>query len=296
MLRTIPFDRPLDLRLTLGPLRHGPHDPTIRLRADAAARTTLTETGPATIRYRVLSEEIEVEAWGPGAGTALDDAPALLGAEDDPSRFTAHHPVVRESFRRAPGLRMCKSGAVIETLIPTILEQKVTSEEAHRAWSRLIARFGERGPGPLELKLAPRPEVLSEIPYHRFHPLGIERRRADLIRTVARRADALERCLDRGSTGLDAALRSLPGIGVWTSAIVRQTALGDPDAVIVGDYHLPNIVAWVLADEARADDLRMLELLEPYAGQRARAVRLIALSGRAPAFGPRRRLRSISSI
>src|ERR1700684_3673381 len=84
----------------------------------------------------------------------------------------------------------------------------------------------------------------------------------------------------------DRRLRSLPGIGVWTSAEVRQRACGDADAVSVGDYHLPSVVGWTLAGEP-ADDERMLELLAPYPGQRYRATRLIGLGGRAPEPRPR---------
>ena len=66
---------------------------------------------------------------------------------------------------------------------------------------------------------------------------------------------------------------------------------GDDDAVPVGDYHIPNMVAFNLAGEARADDARMLALLEPFRGQRGRVIRLLGLAGRhAPAFGPRRRI------
>jgi hypothetical protein len=47
-------------------------------------------------------------------------------------------------------------------------------------------------------------------------------------------------------------------------------------------------VAWALAGEPRGTDERMLELLEPYRGQRGRVVRLLEASGiRAPAYGPR---------
>ena len=56
-------------------------------------------------------------------------------------------------------------------------------------------------------------------------------------------------------------------------------ALGDDDAVSVGDFHIPNLVAWALAGEPRADDARMLELLEPYRGRRALVIRLLELSG-----------------
>jgi 3-methyladenine DNA glycosylase/8-oxoguanine DNA glycosylase len=67
-----------------------------------------------------------------------------------------------------------------------------------------------------------------------------------------------------------------------------MTAMGDPDAVPVGDYHLPSMVAWSLAGEPRADDARMLELLEPYRGHRGRVIRLLVAGGSAaPRRGPR---------
>jgi 3-methyladenine DNA glycosylase/8-oxoguanine DNA glycosylase len=79
----------------------------------------------------------------------------------------------------------------------------------------------------------------------------------------------------------------VPGIGVWTAAEVRQRAHGDPDAVSVGDFHLPAIVGFAL-EGRRVDDEGMLGLLAPYAGHRYRAARLIEMSGvPVPRFGPR---------
>ena len=64
--------------------------------------------------------------------------------------------------------------------------------------------------------------------------------------------------------------------------------------MVVGDYHLPNNVAFNLAGEERADDARMLELLEPYAGQRGRVVRWITSGTRkAPRRGPRLPIRDL---
>ena len=92
-------------------------------------------------------------------------------------------------------------------------------------------------------------------------------------------------------------LRALPGVGAWTAAEVALVALGDADAVPIGDYHLPHMVAWNLAGEPRATDERMLELLEPFAGHRGRVIRLLTLGGAgAPRFGPRMQLRSIRRI
>ena len=36
----------------------------------------------------------------------------------------------------------------MESLVPAILEQKVTGIEAFRAWRALVVRYGERAPGP----------------------------------------------------------------------------------------------------------------------------------------------------
>ena len=187
----------------------------------------------------------------------------------------------------------------MESLIAAILEQKVTGTEAHRAWHGLVRRYGEPAPGPPELglRLLPAPATLAALPYWAYHPLGLERRRADLIRGISRDAAALERLADGPLPAAYARLQAIPGIGPWTAAEVGVRALGDVDAVSVGDFHLPHLVAYALAGEPRATDARMLELLEPYRGRRALVVRLLELSGvRAPRYGPRLAPRRIEGI
>jgi 3-methyladenine DNA glycosylase/8-oxoguanine DNA glycosylase len=240
---------------------------------------------------------VDVEAWGPGAGWVLEHAPALLGLHDDPAAFRPSDPVVRDLHRRVRGLRVGRSGAVVESIVPAILEQKVTSDEAHRAYRKLVWAHGEAAPGPLGLRLPPSPQLLASLPYHAFHRFGIERRRADTIRRACSDAHRPEEAATLPADVARRRLLALPGVGPWTAAVVAGAAFGDPDAVIVGDLHLPHLVSWTLAGEPHADDARMIELLEPYAGQRARVVRLVvAGGGRPPARHPRRRLRSIASI
>ena len=185
-------------------------------------------------------------------------------------------------------MRIGRTGSVLEALVPAILEQKVTGHEARRTLRGLVARYGEDAPGGFGLRIPPTADVLAGIPYHAFHPLGLERRRAELVRAVAREAPRLERLgAAAGGPRADAAAREaayagaagVPGIGPWTAAEVGIRAFGDPDAVSVGDYHLPNMVAWVLAGEPRGTDERMLELLEPYRGQRGRVLRVLELAG-----------------
>jgi 3-methyladenine DNA glycosylase/8-oxoguanine DNA glycosylase len=161
----------------------------------------------------------------------------------------------------------------------------------------MIRRWGEPAPGPAGLRLPPRPAALARLPYHELHRVGIERKRADTIRRVAREAGRLDPMAPLGPVAVKARLESIVGVGPWTSAEVGAVALGDPDAVSVGDYHLPNLVAWALAGEPRADDTRMLELLEPYRGQRGRVQRYLEV-GRvtAPRYGPRMAPRRIAVI
>lgn len=293
----IRIERPIDLQATLGPLRRGGADPTIRCEPDGVWRATRTPDGPAAEHLMTEPSAVRAEAWGPGAAWALERAPALIGCLDDPDAFEAHHPLLRELHRRFPGLRLGRSNAVVEALVPSILGQKVPDAEAHRSYTRLVCALGEPAPGPAGLLLPPAPEALAALPYHAYHPLDVERRRAETIRAACSRANRMEEAASMPPADAERRLRSIPGIGVWTAAEVRRIALGDPDAVSVGDYHLPNLVSWALAGEPRGDDERMLELLEPYLGQRGRVQRLLEVSGlRPPRYGPRTPLRSIASI
>ncbi|HEX5147596.1 MAG TPA: hypothetical protein VFW02_00855, partial [Candidatus Limnocylindrales bacterium] len=163
--RTIDLDAPLDLRLVLGPLYRGRGDPTLRLSSVAAARATRTPDGPATLLAEVRGTRVEAEAWGPGADRVLDGLPALLGLDDDPTGFDPSlHPVVAGLARRLSRLRLGRTGAVMEALVPAILEQRVTGSEAASAVRILIRRYGEPAPGPVaaaqRLHLQPAPDVL----------------------------------------------------------------------------------------------------------------------------------------
>jgi 3-methyladenine DNA glycosylase/8-oxoguanine DNA glycosylase len=287
---------PLDLLRTLAPLAHGPRDPTIRLGRGEVWRACRTPDGPATLRLSATATAttVRVVAWGPGASWAIDSAPGLIGLLDEPERLTPQHRIIDELARRFAGVRLPRTLLPFEALLPAICEQKVTGREAQLAFRAIVRRFGEPAAGPGPLWLPPEASVLAGQPYFAFHPLGLERRRAEVVRSSAVLAPRLS-----GADPAEAArlMGALPGIGPWTVAEVQRVAYGDPDAVSVGDYHLPNLVSWALAGEPRADDTRMLELLEPYRGQRGRVQRLLEASGiRPPRYGPRMSPRQIAAI
>ncbi len=289
-------DGPIALGRALGPLRRGRGDPTHRFEGGEYWRATRTPDGPATIRLAHAGSGIEVEAWGPGARWALEHAPELIGMAD-PADFDPPPGVLHRLHRRFANLRFCRTRAVFEVVLPTIIEQRVTGKESKQSYRRLVWGYGEPAPGPGGLRLPPAPAVLASLQYEDYHRFGLERRRTETIRFAAHRAARLEEVVSMSRDEAWRRLTAFAGIGPWTAAIALQVALGDPDAVEVGDYHLPNIVAWNLAGEARADDDRMLELLAPFAGHRARAARLLQMGGSPPPkFGPKNAIRDIAHI
>ncbi|AJF65495.1 DNA-3-methyladenine glycosylase family protein [Streptomyces vietnamensis] len=274
----------LDLGLTLGPLRRGPADPTFRVTPDGSVwRASRTPDGPGTLRIGAG----EAEAWGPGGDWLLDRLPALLGAEDDPTAFVPRHKLLLATHRRRPGLRLTRTGLVLESLIPSILEQKVTTHEAYGSWRTLVRKYGERAPGPAPegMYVMPDARTWTQIPSWEWHRANVDGKRSATIVRAARVAARLEEAAHMDPPAARKRLELVPGIGAWTSAETVQRSNGAPDEVTTGDLHLPGIVGWALAGDRTADDETMLELLAPYAGQRHRAARLILLSGRVP---PRR--------
>jgi 3-methyladenine DNA glycosylase/8-oxoguanine DNA glycosylase len=296
---------PLDLVRALSVHRRGRGDPAFRVDASGAVwRTSRTPDGPATLRISIddggagSGTTVLARAWGPGAAWLLAAVPDLFGARDDRTGFHPLHPVLREMDRRYRGLRIGRSGRVLEALVPAVLEQKVVGAEASRAWRLLLLRFGEPAPGPAPagMRVFPPARVWARIPSWEWHRAGVEGVRAKTIIGAVTVAGRLEEIVSMTPAEADQRLRSLPGIGPWTSAEIRQRACGDPDAVSVGDYHLPGAVGWALAG-CKVDDAGMLELLAPYAGHRHRATRLVVLSGlRPPRRGPRLAPRDYRSI
>jgi 3-methyladenine DNA glycosylase/8-oxoguanine DNA glycosylase len=290
----LPLEEPIDLAATLRPLAHGRGDPTMRFSADGIWRATRTPAGTATLRLQATPGGVRAAAWGPGAERVIAELPDLVGVTDDPSALEPRHRILADLVLRLAGLRLTRSNRPFEALLPAICEQKVTGIEARAAFRAIVRRYGEPAPGPGGLRLAPEPSVLAGLPYFAYHPFGLERRRADIIRRASELMPRLETSAQADAYRLLAAVR---GIGPWTLAEVGRVAFGDPDAVSVGDYHVPSLVAWALAGEPRADDARMLELLEPYRGQRGRVQLLLEASGiQPPRYGPRMAPRRIATL
>ncbi|MBG6237464.1 3-methyladenine DNA glycosylase/8-oxoguanine DNA glycosylase [Mycetocola sp. CAN_C7] len=287
---------PLQLSRTIAPLARGGDGPCFRRTSTGAWITMRTPLGPATLRLEQDADGIRSTAWGAGAEWALDGVPELLGARDDWDDIDlSPSPLLTEVRRRNPGLRLSRNRLVLEMLVPSILEQKVTAVEAWRAWRMLVRRHGEVAPGPAPdgMVVAPTADGWRMIPSWEWHTAGVGPQRSETAVRASRVSAALERTVTgAGDVAAESAeasvrLRSLPGIGIWTAAEVTSRSHGDPDAVSVGDYHLASTVGMALTGSP-VDDDGMLELLSPWAGQRQRVLRLILASGISkPRRGPK---------
>ncbi len=282
---------PVDVRATLSPLSRGRRDPTFRRTDDGALwRTSLLDTGPVTTRLVQRSlHEIACQAWGPGAQEAVAGLPDLLGGRDRCEDFLPAHPLLTDAHARHPGLRVPRTGRVVEALVPAVLEQKVTGKEARSAFCELVLRHGSPAPGPAPdgMRVPPSAEVWRHVPSWEWHRAGVGPQRSKTVVLAMRSAERLEQTAGLSPAAAEARLCAVPGVGPWTYAEVGCRALGDADALSVGDYHLAKYVGWALLGRP-VDDDGMVELLEAWRPHRFRVVRLLQCSGFAmPRFGPR---------
>ncbi|GAA1955694.1 DNA-3-methyladenine glycosylase family protein [Kitasatospora viridis] len=283
-------DHPLDLRRTLFPLRRGPADPACRLDRDGTVwRASRTPAGPGTLRIEAGGGAVRARAWGPGAEWLLERLPVLLGAADDPSGLRLPPGPLREAQRANPGLRLCRTGLVMESLVPAVLEQKVTTDEAYRAWRQLLHAYGTPAPGPdPRLRVPPSAREWASIPSWEWHRAGVDPKRSATVLRAVRLAPRLEEASAMTHADAFARLTAVPGIGEWTAAETLQRSNGDADAVSVGDFHLANHVGWAMVGRPRSTDAELLTLLAPFTPHRHRVCRLVGLTGlTAPKYGPR---------
>ena len=276
----------------LGGLHLGRGDPTFRHDPDGTIwRGVRTPQGASTLRLNMVAGAgVQATAWGPGAGWVLESVPAMLGELDDATGFVAHHPQVAEAARRFSGWRVPRTGLVLESLVLAVMAQRVTGAEASGSYRTLVHRFGDRAPGEGGVRglwVAPSARGWALIPSWEWLRAGVDGARSAAAVRAARAAGRLEQCADLSRVEADRRLRAIPGIGVWTAAEVRHTALGDPDAVSFGDYHVAKDIGWALTG-TEVDDDGLAELLEPYAGHRYRVQGLLKLAGAGrPRRGPR---------
>jgi 3-methyladenine DNA glycosylase/8-oxoguanine DNA glycosylase len=278
--RALAVEGPYHFDETLRFVPFGAYDPTCRLGPGRLWKAARTPEGPVTLRLARGDAGVVARAWGPGAAWAVDRVDALAGLRDDPAGFVPPAGPIGTLATRRRGIRLARSPWVLDGLMEYVLQQRVRFQDASRAHRRLVRRLGAAAPGPpgLLLPLAPADWLcLSDL---EMRSAGVDGQRARTLRAAARSARRLGAAFDLDRARARLVLGAVPGCGPWTVAITMGFVLGDPDAVPTGDLHLPHEVGWALGGEPRADDARMLELLEPFRGHRFRVLRLLLAAGR----------------
>jgi 3-methyladenine DNA glycosylase/8-oxoguanine DNA glycosylase len=259
---------------------------------DEAWLSGRTTAGPATLRLTVAGDDVRAQGWGPGASTFVASVPDLLGFADDPSGFPAAllPDVLAPAWNRyGQRWRVPRSGLVLEALVAAVCEQKVTGIASRRVWRALLGQ-GEPAPGPAPagMRVLPAPDQIARVPSWQWHAWGMEPAQSRTMLRAMGVAGRLAALTSIPSGEARARMQSVPGIGPWTAAEVAQRALGDADAVSVGDFHLPRHVVFAFTGEVDGTDEQMAEVLAPFAGHRYRVQRLVELAGIAPPKrGPR---------
>lgn len=296
----IPSTAPAVQRLLAADRRRGIGDLTAGVILDRAGRGAVAARapggavrraepgpcGPLVLEARRGVDGLALEVWGPpatpptAAEQALAAVAAWAGLDDHHDGFgdlVGTHPVLRALHRRLGSPRLSRLPRVGEAVGRAVIGQLVQTVEARRSTAQVAALIGEATSGGLWAW--PTANTVGSTPAWALRRCGVSLRGAQALH-AASTAEAGLSAAQGDWTAFDRRLRTLPGVGAWTSAETRL-ALGDPDAVSVGDYHLPTLIGSILSGPAGDGpdggwtDAGMLAVLAPYPGQRGRVIRLV---------------------
>jgi 3-methyladenine DNA glycosylase/8-oxoguanine DNA glycosylase len=257
--------------------RLGQFDPTASLDADCFRKAFFYRGEPAAIEICRAERGLHICAYGSFADELLAETIAGLAHDDGYAAFATPDTGVLRLHTLHPGLRLLRVPWLYDITCSAILQQRVRTVDAMREWRRIALRWGT--PAPLRLRAFPPAEVLAQVPMFALESIGIDAKRARTLLAFARESRLVSIKPSTAFTDLRKYLLRIPGIGPWTTESVMGYGAGDTDAAIPGDLHLPRVVCYALAGEERGSDDRMMELLEPFRGDRFRIIRLIGAAG-----------------
>lgn len=259
-------------------------------RRDAAGgywRAHSSPSGPLLLHARREGADVVLASWTSGESGGWDASAALAltaawagfaDAAEGADELLAGDPRTRRLAAVAGPVRLSRMPSMQEAIGRGVIGQLVQFEEARRSCAQLV-RLAGPVIGPVRAwPDAPTLRALPEWSLRRACGMSLRGIRA--LRAAADDDRRLAACADAGDwQGMDARLRAIPGIGVWTSAEARL-ALGDADAVPFGDWHLPSLVGHVLAGPREEPaggwtDTELEVLLEPFRPHRGRVLRLL---------------------
>ncbi|HSP19462.1 MAG TPA: AlkA N-terminal domain-containing protein [Myxococcaceae bacterium] len=205
-------------------------------------RATRVQGRPAVVRVHAVGAGLEVESALPLDAAARAQLDRLFDTRTDIRPVHAalgRDPRLRRAMAIHPGLRVPGAWDPFETAVRAVIGQQISVVAAVTVARRLVEAFGTPYPrlegGPW--RGFPAPEVLATA---RLEEVPGLRLRAPIVRALATAVVSGALRLD-GRWPLErveAALRSIRGIGPWTASIIALRALGDADALPAADLGL----------------------------------------------------------
>jgi 3-methyladenine DNA glycosylase/8-oxoguanine DNA glycosylase len=200
----------------------------------------------ARFRPSVLSSRIEPSVsparLGSVARWLFDCAPDLAPFLE----LARRDPILGPIVAKRPGLRRPLMLDPFEAAVRAIVGQLVSVAAARAVLSRLVRAFGAPLSGKSAAQAFPHPDDLIEAGPAPLARVGMTSAKARSVVALAAtcRSGRLDwDALRADPVEADRALRSLPGIGPWTSGYVRWRALGDPDAFPAADLGIVKALA-----------------------------------------------------
>jgi AraC family transcriptional regulator of adaptative response / DNA-3-methyladenine glycosylase II len=191
----------------------------------------------------------------------------LLDLDADPAAVAevlSKGPLLRPWLGALPGLRVPGHTDGGELALRAVLGQQVSVARARLLAGELARRYGEPLPyahGAVT-RLFPPAEALAAISPDR---LPLPKKRAEAFVRLAEALASGEVDLSPGADREEASARpALPGIGPWTTALVRMRALSDPDAFPAGDRGLLRALARAGGPESPGQALDLARTWRPY--------------------------------
>ncbi len=192
-----------------------------------------------------------------------------LGVDLDLREFHAAYrddPLIGAAVRNNPTLRPAGRPDPFEALAWAVTEQLIEYVRAAAIQRRMVAALGRHDP-ITRLRNSPSAGVLAGTAPARLEAFDLSASRSLALVRVARMVAACRVDLDDPDPGVQEdgwrRLRTIPGIGSWTTEILALIGQGRLDQIPAGDLGLIKLVGRVLSGGdplARADEQQVREL------------------------------------
>jgi 3-methyladenine DNA glycosylase/8-oxoguanine DNA glycosylase len=268
---------------------HGGVDGVLRHREGVLERLLHLGEQPVVVRvWQAALDRVLFDARAPSTAAAEHGIARMrfaLGVDEDlrefHSRF-ARDPLIGESVRRRPWLRVRRRPEPWEALAWAVCEQLIEFERAAAIQRRIVRRLGRRclaqeigrrgvsrgGKADRPLCDVPTPAALAGVAPALLQSLDLGGARARTLVRVAR--EVARGRIDLRSPDHERAwrrLRAIPGIGPWTVEMLALYGQGRHDQVPAGDVGLLKLVGRALSGGnpyARADEAEVRGFFAPY--------------------------------